>query len=595
MAALLKRDFHNWITVSLPWVLFGTAVLGFGIMLGGFGAYETLGWGGFWGWDPVENSSLIPWLVAVALVHTMLTQKKTGGLVKTNIVLAIMTFLLVLYSTFLTRSGVLGDTSVHSFVDPGLFAYILLLAFMGVFTLLGFGILFMRRKEIDATKASFNPTSREFGLSIGAALVLASAVIVTIGTSWPIFTELLKQPKVAIDISYYNKMHLPLVIIVAFLNGASLLLRWRSTTPKEFLRKLPVPAGLALAAAGVCAFMGVHDPAYLALVLGSFFGLFVNIDLAIRLLRSKPSHAGAYISHFGVALLFLGIVATSRYSVTEHVVLPQGVAKYAMGYKMMYVGREQVEKEYKDREKYKYYVALEKDGKQAVVAAVLYWSDFNKRQTAFLEPGIKWSWANDMYVSPKAIETEGEAPTAAVSKEAYTPLPYDSTYKIMLKKFDMSQAMMAQQSGGNTENLRLGAIVEIVHGADTTTQAIYTTFKGKAGIDGDANAQTAEPFQIPGTKYFLAFRKIAANKEALAKSQAVFAFADASKPETQPREVFTVEFSYKPFINLVWGGVIFMVLGFFVAIVRRREELARAMKPSVGDVLHERVSVESES
>jgi cytochrome c-type biogenesis protein CcmF len=595
MAALLKRDFHNWITVSLPWVLFGTAVLGFGIMLGGFWAYETLGWGGFWGWDPVENSSLIPWLVAVALVHTMLTQKKTGGLVKTNIVLAIMTFLLVLYSTFLTRSGVLGDTSVHSFVDPGLFAYILLLAFMGVFTLLGFGILFMRRKEIDATKASFNPTSREFGLSIGAALVLASAVIVTIGTSWPIFTELLKQPKVAIDISYYNKMHLPLVIIVAFLNGASLLLRWRSTTPKEFLRKLPVPAGLALAAAGVCAFMGVHDPAYLALVLGSFFGLFVNIDLAIRLLRSKPSHAGAYISHFGVALLFLGIVATSRYSVTEHVVLPQGVAKYAMGYKMMYVGREQVEKEYKDREKYKYYVALEKDGKQAVVAAVLYWSDFNKRQTAFLEPGIKWSWANDMYVSPKAIETEGEAPTAAVSKEAYTPLPYDSTYKIMLKKFDMSQAMMAQQSGGNTENLRLGAIVEIVHGADTTTQAIYTTFKGKAGIDGDANAQTAEPFQIPGTKYFLAFRKIAANKEALAKSQAVFAFADASKPETQPREVFTVEFSYKPFINLVWGGVIFMVLGFFVAIVRRREELARAMKPSVGDVLHERVSVESES
>ncbi len=579
MAGLLKRDYHNWISVSLPWVLFGTAVLGFGIMLGGFWAYETLGWGGFWGWDPVENSSLIPWLVAVALVHTMLTQKKTRGLVKTNLVLAIMTFLLVLYSTFLTRSGVLGDTSVHSFVDPGLFAYVLLLAFMGIFTLLGFGILLMRRKDIDAAKASFHPTSREFGLSIGAALVLASAVIVTIGTSWPIFTEILKQPKVAIDISYYNKMHLPLVIAVAFLNAATILLRWRSTPSKEFLRKLPIPAGLAIAATVGCVVFGVHDPAYLALVLGSFFALFVNVEMAGRLLSTKPSHTGAYVSHFGVALLFLGIVATSRYSVTEHIALPQGVAKYAMGYKMMYVGREQVEKDYKDREKYKYYVALEKDGKQSVVAPVLYWSDFNKRQSAFLEPGIKWSWSNDMYVSPKAIEVEGESPTAAISKEEYTPLPYDSTYKIMLKKFDMSGAMAAQQSGGNPDNLRLGAIVEVVHGTDTTVQAIYTTFKGKAGIDGDASAQTAEPFNIPGTKYFLAFRKIAANKEALAKSKAVLAFADTSKPETQPREVFTVEFSYKPFINLVWGGVIFMVLGFFVAIIRRQDELKRAMKP----------------
>lgn len=583
MGALLKRDYHNWISVSLPWVLFGTAVLGFGIMLGGFWAYETLGWGGFWGWDPVENSSLIPWLVAVALVHTMLTQKKTRGLVRTNLVLAILTFLMVLYSTFLTRSGILGDTSVHSFVDPGLFAYVLLLMFIVVFALLGFGILFLRMKDINASKANFNPTSREFALSIGAALTLASAIIVTIGTSWPIVCEVLKQPKVAIDISYYNKMHLPLVIIVAFVNGSSILLRWRSTTAQQFRQGLMIPLGLAVVASGITVAFGVHDPAYLALVLGSFFALFTNTEMATRLLRAKPQHSGAFISHFGIALLFLGIVATSRYSLTEHISLPQGVAKQAMGYKIMYVGREQVEKDYKDREKYKYYVALEKDGKEHVVAPVLYWSDFNKRQSAFLEPGIKWTLTSDMYVSPKAIETEGEAPSAVINKETPVPMPLDSTYTVLLKKFDMSQAMSAMQSGSNPDNLRLGAIIEIVHrtanGSDTSVQALYTTFQGKEGIAGNAAAQKQEPYNIPGTKYFIAFQRIVANKENLSKSQAVLAFADTSKPQTVPREVFTIELSYKPFINLVWGGVIFMVAGFFVAIVRRREELAEVIKP----------------
>ena len=394
-------------------------------------------------------------------------------------------------------------------------------------------------------------------------------------------------------------MHLPLVIVVAFVNGAAILLRWKATGRKEFLRKLTIPAALAVVASGIAAAFGVRDLVYLTLVLGSFFALFVNVEMGARLMRSKPQHTGAYISHFGIALLFLGIVATSRYSLTEHVSLPQGVAKQALGYKIMYVGREQVEKDYKDREKYKYYVALEKDGKETVVAPVLYWSDFNKRESAFLEPGIKWTLTSDMYVSPKSIESEGEAPAAIINKETPVPLPIDSSYSVLLKKFDMAQAMTAMQGGGNPDNLRLGAIVEIVHrtanGADTSVQAIYTTFKGKEGIAGNAAAQTQEPFNIPGTKYYIAFQKIVANKENLSKSQAVLAFADSSKPSTVPREVFTIELSYKPFINLVWGGVIFMVAGFFVAIGRRREELARAMKPTSVAEIPSDVAVHSES
>jgi cytochrome c-type biogenesis protein CcmF len=573
MAALIRRDYQNWINVSLPWILLGAGVLGFGIMLGGFWAYETLGWGGFWGWDPVENSSLIPWLVSVALVHTMLTQKKTGGLVKTNLTLAVLCFLLVLYSTFLTRSGVLGDTSVHSFVDPGFFAYVLLVVFMSAFALLGVGAILWRRKDIAASKVDFKPSSREFLLSMGAALTMASAIIVTIGTSWPLICDLLKRPKVAIDISYYNTMHLPLAIIILLVNGASLLLRWKSTTPQEFVRRLPVPLALAALGTMSAVLLGVRQVEYMAFTFGALFALAVNGELAARIISVRPAFSGAYIAHVGVATIMLGIIATARYSETTHVRLPQGIAQQAMGYKMMYVGREQVEKQFKDREKYKYYVALEQDGKQvAVVAPVLYWSDFNKRQSAFLEPGIKWAFTRDIYVSPKGIEVEGESPTAPVAKNEPTPLPFDSAYTITLLSFDMSNAIAAAQAG-NTNELKLGVVVELDAKGVKSTHTIYTTFLGKDGIAGVATAQRQEPLNIPGTKYYVALQRILPNKESLSKSRALLAFADASKPQTQPREVFTVEVSHKPLMSLVWAGVVLMTLGFFVSVVRRRGEL----------------------
>src|SRR3990172_3180489 len=122
VAGLLKRDYSGWVKISKPWIVYGAAMLGTGIILGGYWAYETLGWGGYWGWDPVENSSLIPWLISIAAIHTIMSQNQSGTYVRTNFILAMSCFLMVMYSTFLTRSGVLGETSVHSFVDPGMWA-----------------------------------------------------------------------------------------------------------------------------------------------------------------------------------------------------------------------------------------------------------------------------------------------------------------------------------------------------------------------------------------------------------------------------------------------------------------------------------------
>lgn len=179
IAALMRRKYQGWVVSSLPWVLGGSMLLGLGISLGGFWAYETLGWGGWWGWDPVENASLIPWLISVALIHTMLTQKRTKGLVLTNFILAILAFVLVLYSTFLTRSGVLGEASVHSFVDPGRFSFTLLVLFMFAFTDVGFALLFGR-----FTKWGRGMFERFHGWKLYGLLYL-----VVIGPSVPIFAQ----------------------------------------------------------------------------------------------------------------------------------------------------------------------------------------------------------------------------------------------------------------------------------------------------------------------------------------------------------------------------------------------------------------------
>ncbi|MFM7773388.1 MAG: cytochrome c biogenesis protein CcsA, partial [Candidatus Kapaibacterium sp.] len=266
MAALVKKQYREWIDLALPWALAACGVLGFGIMLGGFWAYVTLGWGGFWAWDPVENSSLIPWLICVALVHTMLVQQRTQGLVKTNFTLATLAFVAVLYSTFLTRSGVLGDTSVHAFVEPGFFIYLLLLVILVTFIAIGAGLIIWRWRDITKHNAPFAKTSREFVLSLGSSVLLASAVIVTLGTSYPIIAELLKQPKVAVEPGFYNLTHVPVLIVMLLLNAASLSLSWKTSDIAAFRRRSMHAVASGLVASAAAWFLGVHQASWLVLV-----------------------------------------------------------------------------------------------------------------------------------------------------------------------------------------------------------------------------------------------------------------------------------------------------------------------------------------
>src|SRR5690554_1647530 len=187
MAALWKRKYNEWVNPALPWTLGANVALLTAIFLGGYWAYVTLSFGGFWAWDPVENASLVPWLFGTAGIHTMIIQRKSSIAQKSSLILAILAYVAIVYETFLTRSGILSDSSVHSFVDLGLYGQLLI--FMIVITGLGLGMFFWRYKELPTQQKESKFLSREFMTFTGAVLLLILGLVIIFGTSSPIRSE----------------------------------------------------------------------------------------------------------------------------------------------------------------------------------------------------------------------------------------------------------------------------------------------------------------------------------------------------------------------------------------------------------------------
>jgi hypothetical protein len=269
---------------------------------------------------------------------------------------------------------------------------------------------------------------------------------------------------------------------------------------------------------------------------------------------------GAYISHAGIALLVFGTVLTSKHSESHHAVLVQGTPTKVEDMTVTYLGKEQVERQFTDREKFAYRIRIERNGETIEVAPILYYSDFNKRSSPFLEPGIKFGVLRDVYVSPKATGMEDVAANA-VSKEIMRgtgmPIPLDSAMQISLERFTNPMEEGGQQVDGS---MRMAAVVNVT-GSDSAIKLYTTVRQGEEGMVFDPQWTT-----LPGTDISAALTKIQRNNADPTKSTGVFAFVKGAVPT--PREIFTIELSTKPLISLVWFGVIAMVAGFFISIVR---------------------------
>ena len=321
-AGMQTKRFGDWVKPAIPYALFSAAVLGVGIMMGGKWAYESLSFGGYWAWDPVENASLVPWLILVAGLHTMVVYNATGHSLRASYLFAILTFVFILYSTFLTRTGILGDTSVHAFTEAGKAMNVLILLFLAVFTLPSLGLFFINFKKIPAVHKEETTSSREFWMFIASLVFFLSALFISAKTSIPVinsvFGSKLAPPE---DVEFsYNKVMVLVAVIIGLLSAITQYLKYKDTPIKTTVKKLAIPTLIALIITVLLAIFypltyhkqgpGFLGALYFALF-ASIYSVAANAGYIWSGLNGKLKAAGGSIAHLGFTLMIAGMLISA--------------------------------------------------------------------------------------------------------------------------------------------------------------------------------------------------------------------------------------------------------------------------------------------
>jgi cytochrome c-type biogenesis protein CcmF len=320
IAGLWIKKYSEWIRPALPWSLVAGAILGLGILMGGYWAYETLNFGGYWNWDPVENAVYVPWLILIASIHTMITYRNSETALKASMILVISVFILILYSTFLTRSGVLGDASVHSFTDLGLSGQLLIYLFF--FLTIAIVFMIVRWKEIPTTAKEVSTWSREFWIFIGATVLCLMGFQVLIPTSIPVWNQLVgafggssNMAPPADQVTYYSNFQLWGALAVGLLSGIGQFFWWKKIDRKVLFNELFFPLIAALLVTVIVVNVArTYNIRYALLLFAGLFTLFSNLKILYSILRSSPSLSGGAVAHIGIGLMLIGIMFSSGYS-----------------------------------------------------------------------------------------------------------------------------------------------------------------------------------------------------------------------------------------------------------------------------------------
>ncbi len=320
VSGLWKKEYGSWTKTALPWTLFSCCVLGTGIMMGAAWAYESLTFGGYWAWDPVENASLVPWLVLVAGLHTLVIYNSTGHSLRTTYLFLILGFTLILYATFLTRSGILGDTSVHAFVGSGLDLQLILL--IGIFFFPALILFFVRFNRIPHEVKEENTWSREFWMFIGALVIFLSAVFIMVITSLPVINDIFGTKHVIGDDPKftYNRVEIFIAIILGLLTATVQYLKYKNSSATQVLKRL-LPVTIVALIISICVSvfgniqyteygMGYQTAIYLAIFSG-VYAVIANASYIFTNLKGKIRMAGASVAHTGFGILLIGILISS--------------------------------------------------------------------------------------------------------------------------------------------------------------------------------------------------------------------------------------------------------------------------------------------
>ena len=536
--ALIDGQSRKWANRALPWALWGWTALSAGLILGMVWSYEVLGWGGYWGWDPVENASLIPWLTSGALVHGLLVQRYRGRMTGANILLSLTTFLLVIYATFLTRSGVLAKISVHSFAGDS--AHHFLLWSLVFFVILCYGLAVFRWRKVNSSDSKLPWGNRAIALVWGIITLALFAAMVFIGTSRPLFGNQTLGPQ------FYNHLSLPLSICVVALIVIASFVRWSGSSPAEMLpvwvlsicAVAAVPVGLLavrfpkiageivpwpiLHSSPAMAFAAVSGGVFL--LTAAVFALIVNL---IKCCGASPLRVGAYFSHTGVSLLIVGIVLSSL-GTTVPVTLEKGKGfKSIFGYAMKYSG---AVRQGDTRELIR--VGIQRGNRKYILPLLMETTS----RGIIRSPHIVSTITGDLYLSPVAVHNVVISPTVCVTNDGgLQPIPVRIT-----------------GSSAKLELIRMS-----VESKSVLLRITLPTGKSKEVI-----VSAAKPGRIGNN--VIIFRQFFAGS--------ITAGVELTLTGRNFPERAIIEASNKPFIWIMWLGAILMVTGGVFAAVRRLSE-----------------------
>jgi len=322
LAALLARyPGEKWIHLTRKWTMIAWCFQTVGILLGAHWAYTVLGWGGYWGWDPVENASFLPWLTGTAFLHSVMMQEKRGMMKVWNVWLVFITFMLCILGTMLTRSGVV--SSVHAFAQSsiGIWFTGFLLIILAVCLI----AYLLNRDYLKSENQLDSLVSRESSFLFNNLVLLVACIAILSGTLFPVFSEWFTGSRISVGAPFFNKVNIPLGLLLLFLTGVGPLLAWRKTSGESLRRNFLWPSILGLSGGAVAFALGVHDIyALICFLLCAFVAATIAIEYyrgakvirtrsntnwlssAIELTLRNTRRYGGYIVHLGIVMIFVG-------------------------------------------------------------------------------------------------------------------------------------------------------------------------------------------------------------------------------------------------------------------------------------------------
>ncbi len=603
----------EWIGPALPWAQFSALILGVGILMGAYWAYETLNFGGYWNWDPVENAIYVPWLVLIAAIHVMIAYKKSGSALKLSSILVVATFLLVLYATFLTRSGILGNSSVHSFTDLGLSGQLLI--YLLVFLFLSSYLIVKRWKEISGEKQEVSTYSREFWIFMGASVLCFMAFQVIIYTSMPVYNQVASslgfELSMAPPSDIYDAYSLPQLIFSVFLaifSGTGQFFWWKKMDRTKLKAELTFPFLISLGLSAIIIVLGkITEPAYLILLIAAIYSVVANTKILVSIVRSNIKLAGGSIAHIGIAFMLIGILFSSGYSnilstnytsmvwssefpddVNQNNLLlfvnePRQMNEYSIMYKgIRKLTREAGMVDQHDllflqdplkvvRKITDAYDTLTLIHPENSYFEMEYYKESQKKFTLFprvqinesmgmtvYSPAIHRTFDADMYTHVRTFPKPTSEDEWSELKEVKVPIGehfYVNDYVATLEKLESIRTINGEKIGEN----------------DVAVKAVIT-------IQGEYRDYVSEPIfiikdgelvgRVDDQVHDLAFR-ISIQNIIPQENAVVLAY------QTTQKDWIIMEAVKKPWINVLWMGTFLLMFGFIIAIRRRYVEFMK--------------------